>query len=128
MTNISEARNFAGVKSSGLISDTYDNFIGGNWVKPMSGEYFDNPTPITGATLCKIPRSKAEDVDLALNAAHAAKDKWAATAVAERARVLEKIADRLEANLERIAHVETWDNGKPIRETMAADMPRCGAF
>ena len=123
MTNISEARNFAGVKSSGLISDTYDNFIGGNWVKPMSGEYFDNPTPITGATLCKIPRSKAEDVDLALNAAHAAKDKWAATAVAERARVLEKIADRLEANLERIAHVETWDNGKPIRETMAADMP-----
>lgn len=123
MTNISEARNFAGVKSSGLISDTYDNFIGGNWVKPMSGEYFDNPTPITGGTLCKIPRSKAEDVDLALNAAHAAKDKWAATAVAERARVLEKIADRLEANLERIAHVETWDNGKPIRETMAADMP-----
>ena len=123
MTNISEARNFAGVKSSGLISDTYDNFIGGNWVKPMSGEYFDNPTPITGSTLCKIPRSRAEDVDLALNAAHAAKDKWAATAVAERARVLEKIADRLEANLERIAHVETWDNGKPIRETMAADMP-----
>ena len=123
MTNISEARNFAGVKSSGLICDTYDNFIGGNWVKSMSGEYFDNPTPITGATLCKIPRSKAEDVDLALNAAHAAKDKWAATAVAERARVLEKIADRLEANLERIAHVETWDNGKPIRETMAADMP-----
>lgn len=120
---MTEVRNFSGMKASGLIDNSYNNFIGGKWVSPIGGEYFDNPTPITGATLCKIPRSKAADVDLALDAAHSAKVAWGSTPVTERARVLEKIADRIEENLSALAHVETWDNGKPIRETTAADLP-----
>ncbi|MDD5329036.1 MAG: aldehyde dehydrogenase family protein [Sulfuricella sp.] len=101
----------------------YDNFINGNWVAPVKGQYFDNVTPATGKAFCQVARSTEEDVNLALDAAHAAKDKWGHTPVAERANILNKIADRLEANLEKLALAETWDNGKPIRETLAADIP-----
>jgi aldehyde dehydrogenase len=101
----------------------YDNFIGGKWVAPVKGEYFDVITPITGKPYTKAPRSSAEDVELALDAAHAAADKWGRTPVAERANILLKIADRLEANLELLSYAETVDNGKPIRETLNADVP-----
>jgi aldehyde dehydrogenase len=101
----------------------YSNFIGGKWVAPVKGEYFENTTPITGKVLCEIPRSTAEDVELALDAAHAAKGAWGRASSTERANVLNKMAERMEANLPLIAHSETWDNGKPIRETMAADIP-----
>ena len=101
----------------------YDNFIGGKWVAPVKGEYFDVLTPITGKAYTKAARSSAEDVELALDAAHAAADKWGKTPVGERANILLKIADRLEANLEVLAYAETVDNGKPIRETLNADVP-----
>jgi aldehyde dehydrogenase len=101
----------------------YDNFIGGKWVAPAKGEYFDVITPITGKVYTKAARSSAEDVELALDAAHAIADKWGKTAVADRASILLKIADRLEANLELLAYAETVDNGKPIRETLNADVP-----
>ena len=101
----------------------YDNFIGGKWVAPVKGEYFDVITPITGKAYTKAARSSAEDIELALDAAHAAADKWAKTAPGERANLLLKIADRLEANLELLATAETIDNGKPIRETLNADIP-----
>lgn len=101
----------------------YDNFIGGKFVAPVKGEYFDVITPITGKPYTKAARSSAEDVELALDAAHAAADKWAKTAPAERANLMLKIADRMEANLELLATAETIDNGKPIRETMNADIP-----
>ncbi|MCO4887862.1 Acetaldehyde dehydrogenase 2 [Cupriavidus phytorum] len=102
---------------------SYDNFIGGKWVPPVSGLYFDNQSPITGEVFCKIARSNADDVELALDAAHAAKDAWGRTSVTERANVLARIADRMEANLKRLAVAESIDNGKPLRETMAADLP-----
>ena len=101
----------------------YDNYIGGKWVAPVKGQYFDNITPVTGQKLCEVARSTAEDIELALDAAHAAKVAWGKTPPAARAIALNKIADRMEANLSLLAHAETWDNGKPIRETMAADMP-----
>jgi aldehyde dehydrogenase len=101
----------------------YDNFIGGKWVAPVKGEYFDVISPITGKNYTKAARSTAEDVELALDAAHAAADAWGTTSTTERANVLLKIADRIEANLELIATAETIDNGKPIRETMNADIP-----
>jgi aldehyde dehydrogenase len=101
----------------------YDNFIGGEWIAPVKGQYFDNVTPITGRPYCQVARSSAEDIELALDAAHAAADRWGRTSVAERAGVLNRIADRIEANLETLAYAETVDNGKPIRETMAADIP-----
>ena len=101
----------------------YDNFIGGKWVAPAGGEYFDVITPITGLPYTKAARSGAADVELALDAAHAAADKWGKTSVQERANMLLKIADRLEANLELLATAETIDNGKPIRETINADIP-----
>jgi aldehyde dehydrogenase len=101
----------------------YDNYIGGKWTAPSSGEYFDNVTPVTGQVMCQIARSNAADVDRALDAAHAAKVAWGKTSTTERGRMLEKIAQRIEENLEMLATIETWDNGKPIRETMAADMP-----
>ena len=103
--------------------ERYDNFIGGKWVAPQAGRYFDNVSPINGKPICRIARSGAEDVELALDAAHAAKDAWGCTAAAERALILTRIADRMEANLDKLAAAETWDNGKPIRETMAADVP-----
>ncbi|KAF0286191.1 aldehyde dehydrogenase [Spiribacter sp. SSL99] len=101
----------------------YQNFIGGDWQAPLDGEYFDNPTPVTGQTFCRIPRSKAADVEKALDAAHAAKAAWGRTPVAARAVILNTIADRMEANLEALAVAETWENGKPVRETLAADLP-----
>jgi aldehyde dehydrogenase len=101
----------------------YANYIGGRWTPPIKGGYFENVTPVTGHALCEVPRSGAEDIEAALDAAHAAKAKWGATSAAERALILNKIADRLEANLAYLATVETWDNGKPIRETTAADLP-----
>jgi aldehyde dehydrogenase len=110
-------------KSRAPFAERYDNFIGGKWVAPRSGKYFDNGSPVTGQVICKIARSDAQDVELALDAAHAAKDAWGRTSVAERALILNRIADRMEANLELLAVAETWDNGKPIRETRAADLP-----
>jgi aldehyde dehydrogenase len=101
----------------------YANYIGGKWMPPLEGQYFSNITPITGAALCEIPRSTAEDIELALDAAHAAKAGWAATSPADRAQILNRIADRMQEKLEYLATVETWDNGKPIRETLAADLP-----
>ena len=101
----------------------YDNFIGGTFTAPVNGKYFDNTTPITGAKICECAASDAADVELALDAAHAAKDAWGATSPAERSNILLKIADRLEENIELLASAETWDNGKPIRETTAADIP-----
>jgi aldehyde dehydrogenase len=101
----------------------YDNFIGGAFVPPVNGRYFDNITPITGAVVCEVARSDVADVELALDAAHAAKEGWGRTSATERSNILLKVADVIEANLALIALAETWDNGKPIRETMAADIP-----
>jgi aldehyde dehydrogenase len=101
----------------------YDNFIGGKWVAPVKGAYFDVITPINGSVFTKAARSSAEDVELALDAAHAAADAWGKTSPTERSNLLLKIADRMEANLELLAYVETVDNGKPIRETLNADIP-----
>lgn len=101
----------------------YENFIGGEWVAPVKGEYFDNVSPVNGEAFCQIPRSGAEDIELALDAAHKAKAAWGASSVTERSNTLLKIADRLEANLEQLAVAETWDNGKAVRETLAADVP-----
>ena len=105
------------------IRERYDNFIGGQWVAPTEGRYFDNISPITGGKINEIARSSAADIELALDAAHKARVPWARTSTTERAAVLLKIADRLESNLAAIATVETIDNGKPLRETMAADIP-----
>jgi len=101
----------------------YDNFIGGQWVAPRSGRYFDNTSPVNGQKLCEIARSDAGDIDLALDAAHATKERWGRTAVAERANLMNAIAQQMEDNLELLARAESWDNGKPIREAMAADLP-----
>jgi len=105
------------------IRTKYDNFIGGEWVAPADGAYFENISPITGGVICEVARSKAADVERALDAAHAAKDDWAKTSPAERALILNKIADRMEERLSLLAMAETIDNGKPIRETTAADLP-----
>jgi len=101
----------------------YDNFIGGEWVAPKSGRYMENISPVTGAVVCEVARSDAKDIELALDAAHQARRKWGETSTTERSNILLKIADRIEQNLEAIAIAETWDNGKPLRETMAADIP-----
>ncbi len=101
----------------------YDNFIGGKFVPPADGKYFENVSPITGKAFCEIARSTEKDVNLALDAAHAAKDGWAKKSPTERANILMAIADVMEKNLEAIAIAETIDNGKPLRETMAADIP-----
>ena len=106
-----------------LIRERYDNYIGGKWVAPVDGRYFENPSPITGQKLCEVPRSSAADIELALDAAHKAKEAWGKMAVQERSRLLHKVADKLEANLDLLALIETLDNGKPIRETTHADMP-----
>ncbi|WP_448851842.1 acetaldehyde dehydrogenase ExaC [Corynebacterium sp. 335C] len=103
--------------------DRYDNFIGGKWVPPVDGEYLDVVTPVTGEVFTKVARGKAADIELALDAAHAAKDAWGRMAAAERALILHRIADRIEEHLEEIAVAETWDNGKAVRETLAADLP-----
>src|SRR5215831_2074813 len=101
----------------------YNNFIGGRWAEPRSGKYFENASPVNGQLLYEIARSNEQDVEAALDAAHAAKDAWGQTSVADRALILNKIADRMEENLGLLALAETWDNGKPIRETTAADVP-----
>ncbi|HWL27663.1 MAG TPA: aldehyde dehydrogenase family protein [Burkholderiaceae bacterium] len=101
----------------------YENYIGGEWVPPVSGHYFDNVSPITGEVFCEVPRSDAADVELALDAAHAARRKWGATSPAERANILWRMADVMERNLKVLAVADSIDNGKPVRETMAADVP-----
>src|SRR5215475_14142104 len=101
----------------------YDHWIGGEFVAPARGQYFENPTPVTGETFCEIARGTAEDVEAALDAAHGAAPAWGRTSAAERANVLNKIADRIQDNLEALAVAETWENGKPIRESLAADIP-----
>ena len=101
----------------------YENFIGGQWTAPVKGGYFENPAPATGEMFCEVARSSAEDVELALDAAWSAAPSWGKSPAGERALVLSRIADRIEANLEKIAVAETWDNGKPVRETLAADIP-----
>jgi len=101
----------------------YDNWIGGKWVPPVRGQHFDNVSPVNGKVICTVARSTAEDVELALDAAHAAREAWGRTAAAERANILNRIADRIQARLPTLALVETIDNGKPIRETTHADLP-----
>nr|WP_303851766.1 aldehyde dehydrogenase family protein [Seleniivibrio woodruffii] len=101
----------------------YDNFIGGEWVAPVKGQYMPNITPVTGKPFCEVAKSTADDVELALDAAHKAKDAWGSASLTERAAVLNKIADAIEANLEMLAVAESWENGKPVRETLAADIP-----
>ncbi|PHK27977.1 aldehyde dehydrogenase, partial [Nostoc linckia z16] len=105
--------------------DKYDNFIGGKFVPPVKGEYFDNFSPIDGKIIAKAARSTKEDVELALDAAHEAFKTWGKTSPVYRSTVLNKIADVMEANLEYLAAVETIDNGKAVRETLAADLPLC---
>ncbi|GAA2186377.1 aldehyde dehydrogenase family protein [Leucobacter alluvii] len=101
----------------------YEHYIGGEWVAPVRGQYFENVTPITGGAFCEVARGTAEDIEAALDAAHAAAPAWGLTSPAERAVILNKIADRIEENLEAIAVAETWDNGKAVRETLNADIP-----
>ena len=101
----------------------YENFIGGQWVAPVRGEYMANVSPVNGKVFCDVARSTAEDVELALDAAHAARKAWGETSLTERAAVLNKIADVIEANLQMLAVAESWENGKPVRETLAADIP-----
>ncbi|KZZ85388.1 acetaldehyde dehydrogenase ExaC [Bacillus sp. SJS] len=103
--------------------DRYDNFIGGKWTPPVKGEYFENITPVTGKVFCQVARSTEEDIELALDAAHKAKDSWGRTSVTERSLILNRIADRMEENLEKLALAETWENGKAVRETLNADIP-----
>ena len=105
------------------VAAQYGNFIGGAFVAPVDGKYRENRTPVTGEVICEVADSTPADIELALDAAHAAKDAWAARSPAERASVLNAIADVMEANLEELAIVESWDNGKPVRETLGADVP-----
>jgi aldehyde dehydrogenase len=114
---------FVGQRTKSPFKAKYGNYIGGQWLDAVDGETVDNTSPITGQVICEIARSKAADVELALDAAHAAAPAWGKTSVAQRAVMLNKIADRMEENLELIALAETWDNGKPIRETVGADIP-----
>ena len=105
------------------VKPRYGNYIGGQFVPPVNGQYFTNTTPVTGAVAGEFPRSDADDINLALDAAHAAAPAWGKTSPQDRARVLLRIADRIEENLELLAVTETWDNGKPVRETLNADIP-----
>ncbi len=105
------------------LKSRYDNFIGGHWVPPVHGEYADNLTPATGEPFTEVPRSTAEDVELALDAAHAAKTGWGEMSTTERSKVLNRIADAIEEHVEMLAVAESWENGKPVRETLAADIP-----
>ncbi len=103
--------------------ERYDNFIGGEWVAPVEGHYRENLSPATGESICEVAYSGAQDIELALDAAHAAKDAWGETSTTERSQVLNAVADAIEANLEMLAVAESWENGKPVRETLAADIP-----
>jgi aldehyde dehydrogenase len=102
------------------LRDRYDTFIGGEWIAPTTHEYRENATPSTGEPFCEVAHSSADDIELALDAAHAAKDGWARRASAERAAVLNAMADAVEENLEMLAVAESYENGKPVRETLAA--------
>jgi aldehyde dehydrogenase len=112
-----------GADSPVRLKDRYDNFIGGKFTAPTDGKYRENVTPATGRTFCEVSDSTADDIELALDAAHAAKDEWGAASPAERAAVLNAMADAVEENLQALAIAESWDNGKPVRETLAADIP-----
>ena len=103
--------------------DKYDNYIGGQWVAPVGGEYFQNSSPVNGKVFCQVARSDERDIELALDAAHEARESWGKTSVTERSNLLLKIADRIEQNIEYLAVAETWENGKAVRETLAADLP-----
>ncbi len=105
------------------VKDRYENFIGGHWVAPVTGEYRENLTPATGRPICEVAHSGAQDIELALDAAHAAKDAWGESSTSERSKVLNAVADAIEENLEMLAVAESWENGKPVRETLAADIP-----
>ena len=105
------------------LKERYENFIGGQWIAPTTGEYRENLTPSTGQPFCEVAHSGADDIELALDAAHAAKDEWGERSPAERAAVLNDVADAIEENLEMLAVAESYENGKPVRETMAADIP-----
>jgi len=105
------------------VEPRYDNYIGGKWIAPTAGRYFGNVAPGTGAVFCEIARSDASDIELALDAAHSAATAWGSTSTTERANILNKIADRMESELEMLAVAECWENGKPVRETLAADLP-----
>jgi aldehyde dehydrogenase len=105
------------------VSGRYENFIGGEWVAPIKGGYFENISPVNGKPFTEIARGTAEDIDAALDAAHAAAGQWGLTSLADRSNILLRIADRMEANLEDLAVIETWDNGKAVRETLNADLP-----
>lgn len=107
------------------VKPRYDNYVGGRWVPPVKGEYMVDLTPVTGKPICQVAKSTPEDIEIALDAAHAAKVAWGETSLADRANVLNAIADAIQANLEMLAVTETWENGKPIRETLAADIPLC---
>ncbi|QIG49293.1 aldehyde dehydrogenase family protein [Nordella sp. HKS 07] len=111
------------IEKTVAIRPRYENFIGGKWVAPVKGQYFENISPITGRKICDIARSSAEDIELAVDAAHKAREKWGKTAPAERAKLLNKVADVVEKRLSLLALVESIDNGKPIRETTHADLP-----
>ncbi len=104
-------------------NNRYENYIGGKWVAPVQGRYFNNISPVNGTKICEIPQSSAEDIELAIDAAHRAQASWGSTSVTQRSNILLKIADRIEQNLEMLAVAETWDNGKAVRETLAADLP-----
>ena len=103
--------------------DKYDNYIGGQWVAPVGGEYFQNSSPVNGKVFCQVARSDERDIELALDAAHQARESWGKTSVTDRSNLLLKIADRIEQNIEYLAIAETWENGKAVRETLAADLP-----
>jgi aldehyde dehydrogenase len=105
------------------VKDRYENFIGGAWTPPTAGEYRENLSPATGEPFCEIAYSTPDDIELALDAAHAAKAAWGKTPAAGRAAVLDAIADAMQDNLEMLAIAESWDNGKPVRETLNADLP-----
>src|SRR6218665_3569914 len=114
---------FVGQRTKSPYKSKYGNYIGGQWVDAVDGETFENTSPVTGQVICEVARSRAADIEKALDAAHKAAPAWGKTSVAQRAVMLNKIADRMEQHLDEIALAETWDNGKPIRETTAADIP-----
>ncbi|MBE9538938.1 MAG: aldehyde dehydrogenase family protein, partial [Proteobacteria bacterium] len=94
----------------------YENFIGGEFVAPVKGQYFENTSPVDGQVMCEMPRSTAEDIEAAIDAGEKAFETWGSSSVTERSMMMLKIADRIETNLEMLAAVETWDNGKSVRE------------
>jgi len=126
MSTIEKPRTYAApgtAESVVAVEDRYENFIGGEWVPPTSGAYRENVSPATGEPFTSVPEAAAADIELALDAAHAAKDAWGAASPGERAAVLDAMADAVEENLEMLAIAESWENGKPVRETLAADVP-----